>query len=798
MIHNMPKSNILISFLLVSLLFFVSCETGPSLVIDGEKSYLFTDRGGTQNLVFTCNRDWFISSSESWCTVSPSSGTANEGSCRASIICEPNLTYEPRSCVLAVNIEGIKETIAIEQNAAEGLILSPSSFDVSSDAQSIEVVVQANVEYAVTIPAECEKWVSRTSSKGLTSSKLFFSIAENTEYDSREGKIIITQKNGSLSGTITIRQEQKDGLFVDIQNYEVSEENQMVSVTVKANVEYEVLSEVEWIKFMQTKALNETTATLFVESNSSTFSRTGKVLFKQKDGRLSHIVSITQQARPTITTEDASSISLFGSSLNGSLVVESATEITSSVWFLYSSSVSSLEELKSEGTKVVSSLDKNGRFTKELTGLSMATTYYFVACAAVNGRYYYGQVQSFITADISAIVLTEQTTNIGYSSGQLNGSLKTLNADSFSKDVWFLYSQSASTIDELLAEGIRISSSLSDSGAFTTLLEDLDYGTTYYYAACARVHDKMCFGEVRSFSTQGFSADVTTTPATNLTLYKASLHGIVCFNNADTLPKHAGFIISDKAQKFEELIAEGTDLVAEIDIDNGFRTDLSELKCGTKYYYVARVKVYDKEFYGEVRTFSTKQLPEGAVDMGLSVAWASCNIDANSPEEYGGYYAWGETETKEKYDWDTYRWGDADKHSLTKYNSDKSWGQVDHNYVLDIDDDVARFKLGDNWRTPSRMEFQELIDSCSWVWMEYKGVNGYTVTSTKNGNKLFFPSPGRVAPRVLEMKGNVGYYWTNSLSSSKTAFYLEIDSTRSFISSNLFRCYGFSIRAVTE
>ncbi len=798
MSRHMQKRIVQISFLLLSLMFFMSCETGPSLVINGEKSYSFTNQGGSQNLTFTCNRDWFVSSSESWCTVSPSSGVASEGSNRVSIICEPNLTYDARTCVLTVNIEGVRETISIEQSAAEGLILSQSSFEVSNAAQSIEVEVQANVEYTVTIASDCEKWIMRTSSKGLTSTKLYFSIAENTEYDSREGKITIAQKNGSLSSTITIRQAQKDGLFVDTQEYEVSEESQLLSVTVKANVEYEVLSEVEWIKFVQTKALKESTATLSVEANSSTFKRSGKVLFKQKDGSISHLVSVTQQACPDLKTEDASSISLFSAVLNGSLAVESASTITSGVWFLYSSSVSSLEELKSEGTKVVSSLDGTGCFSKELTGLSMATTYHYVACAAVNGRNYYGQVQSFKTADFTAIVTTSQATNIGYFSGQLNGSLKTQNADSFSKDVRFLYSHSASTIDDLVAGGVRVSSTLSDSGDFTALLEDLDYGTTYYYVACAKVQDRLCYGEVMSFTTQGFSAEVKTTSATDLTLYRASLHGKVSFNNADTLPKQAGFIISDKAQTLDKLIAEGTDAAAEIDVDNGFRVDLSKLKCGTKYYYVAHVKVYDKEFYGEVQSFSTKQLPEGAVDMGLSVAWASCNVDANSPEEYGGYYAWGEVETKEKYDWDTYKWGDADKHSLTKYNNDKSWGQVDNKFVLELDDDVAHFKFGADWRMPTTTEFQELIDSCSWVWMDYKGVSGYTVTSNNNGNKIFLPIPGRIAPSVLELKGNVGFYWTNSLSSSKRANYLEIDSTRRVITTNLFRCYGISIRAVTE
>lgn len=787
------KRIIQISFLLLSLTVFVSCETGPSLVINGEKSFSFTNQGGTQNLSFTCNRDWYVSSSETWCTISPSSGVASEGTNRVSIVCEPNLTYDPRSCVLMVNIEGIKESITVEQDAAQGLILSPSSFDISSAAQSIEVEVQANVEYTVTIASDCEKWISRTSSKGLSSSKLYFSIAENTEYDSRDGKIAIAQKNGTLSGTITIHQAQKDGLFVDMQQYEVSEENQPVSIKVKANVEYEVVSEVEWIKYVETKALKESTATLLVEANNSTFKRSGKVLFKQKEGSLSHLVSISQQARPDLKTEDATAVTLFGATLNGTLAVESAAEITSGVWFLYSSSASSIEDLKTEGTKVVTTLDGTGRFSKELTGLSMATTYLYVACANVNGRNYYGDVLSFTTSDFSVNVTTSPATEVSYFSSQLRGSLKTQNAESFSKDVWFLYSSSASTIEGLVSDGIRVSSSLSESGEFNAMLEELEYDTKYYYAACAKVQDRVCYGEVMSFSTQAFSANVTTSSASDLTLYKASIRGNVAFSNADTLPKQAGFIYSDKAQTLEKLIAEGIDTAAEIDIDNGFRADLSKLKCGTKYYYVAHVKVYDKEFYGDVRTFSTNQLPEGAVDMGLSVAWASCNVGANSPEEYGDYYAWGEVETKEWYNWDSYKWGD--EFSWTKYN-DTKYG--DYKYRLDPEDDVAQVKLGVRWHMPTTYDIQELLDNCSWVWMSYKGVNGYTVTSNVNGNKIFLPAAGWRYNDYSSDVGRTGYYRSIYLYSKTFTYSLFFDNERFIITTNTQRYEGMSVRAVTE
>lgn len=135
------------------------------------------------------------------------------------------------------------------------------------------------------------------------------------------------------------------------------------------------------------------------------------------------------------------------------------------------------------------------------------------------------------------------------------------------------------------------------------------------------------------------------------------------------------------------------------------------------------------------------------VDLGLSVKWAACNIGATNPEELGEYYAWGETNTKSRYDLTNYKFrkkGDEVKNvKFSKYNTIKSRGDVDNNTVLGMSDDVAYVKWGGKWRMPTQEEIDELCNNCTWTWTTINGVDGYKVTSKKVGytsNYIFLPA----------------------------------------------------------
>ena len=190
-----------------------------------------------------------------------------------------------------------------------------------------------------------------------------------------------------------------------------------------------------------------------------------------------------------------------------------------------------------------------------------------------------------------------------------------------------------------------------------------------------------------------------------------------------------------------------------------------------------------------------------AVDLGLpsGLKWGSCNIGASKPEEYGDYFAWGETENKKDYSESTYKWYNGTYESITKYNTSTSYGTVDNKTVLDAEDDVAHVKLGGNWRMPTDAEWTELRDNCTWTWTTQNGVRGRLVTSKKNGNSIFLPAAGDWLQNGFSDAGSTGYYWSSSLITERPYGVLFVYfNFRGVYRDGYGRCYGLSVRPVSE
>ena len=187
------------------------------------------------------------------------------------------------------------------------------------------------------------------------------------------------------------------------------------------------------------------------------------------------------------------------------------------------------------------------------------------------------------------------------------------------------------------------------------------------------------------------------------------------------------------------------------------------------------------------------------VDLGLpsGTLWATCNVDASAPEEYGGCYAWGETATKSTYVWSTYKWCNGSSSTLTKYCTSSSYGTVDNKTVLEPEDDVAHVKWGGNWRMPTDAELTELRENCTWTWMTQNGKNGYKVTSKSNGNSLFLPAAGSRDNSLLSDDGTCGYYRSASLNESCPYLAGNVSFSSSDVVRNIYsRCCGLSVRPV--
>ena len=192
-----------------------------------------------------------------------------------------------------------------------------------------------------------------------------------------------------------------------------------------------------------------------------------------------------------------------------------------------------------------------------------------------------------------------------------------------------------------------------------------------------------------------------------------------------------------------------------------------------------------------------------AVDLGLpsELKWASCNVGADSPEDYGNHFAWGETQPKKSYSWSGYKFelGTNQKGPFSKYVTNSSYGAVDNKTVLDPDDDAAHVNWGEEWRIPTDEEWTELIENCTWTWTKnYKGTGiAGSVVASGNGNSIFLPAAGYWLDANNYNVGSSSYYWSSSLNTDcpSDAWFVYFYSGNAYMRDGT-RNGGHSIRPV--
>ncbi len=183
-----------------------------------------------------------------------------------------------------------------------------------------------------------------------------------------------------------------------------------------------------------------------------------------------------------------------------------------------------------------------------------------------------------------------------------------------------------------------------------------------------------------------------------------------------------------------------------------------------------------------------------AIDLGLSVLWADRNVGAETPTDYGQYFAWGEIAPKRTYTWKNYKFcKNGNYYKLTKYCDGQAYGQVDNKDKLDLDDDAAAHYLGEGWRMPTMYEYRELCRNC-----DYKdGV----FTSKINGNKISVPFAGWISDDGTPLlQGSIGYYWSSTRYPVNLEFAVScnFDDSRIMSYERTLRYYGLPIRAVRD
>ena len=172
------------------------------------------------------------------------------------------------------------------------------------------------------------------------------------------------------------------------------------------------------------------------------------------------------------------------------------------------------------------------------------------------------------------------------------------------------------------------------------------------------------------------------------------------------------------------------------------------------------------------------------VDLGLSVKWATCNVGATSPEDYGHYFAWGETSPKAEYTWEN---------SVT-------YGEQMSDISGNAQYDAATANWGGSWRMPTKEQMEELVEHCEWEWTQVNGVNGAKVIGP-NGSSIFLPAAGYRNGSSLGNAGGNGYYWSSTPSDYDygvyDAYYLFFDDGYEGVYGR-YRTHGRTVRPITE
>ena len=457
--------------------------------------------------------------------------------------------------------------------------------------------------------------------------------------------------------------------------------------------------------------------------------------------------STLSRTKPTVVTSDVTDITTSSAVCGGKIMSDGYSEITE-CGICYSTSTNPTIE-----DKKISYNGKDSVFSCKITELQDGTLYYVRAYATNAKGTAYGEERNFTTVAITLpTVVTLEISDILRESAVCSGKI-TNDGNSEILDYGVCYSISTNpTVNDNVAVVIG------NSANFTCTLSGLSAGTTYYVRAYATNVKGIAYGEVRTFMTDVNLPTVVTFEPSDITILSAVCGGQVTSSDAEILACGICYSTSTNPTISDNIVT-----ATHTNNSSNFTCTLSGLNAGTTYYVRAYGTNIKGTAYGEMMMFKTT---DSWVDLGLpsGLKWATCNVGATRPEEYGNYYAWGEVTTKTTYDWSTYKYANGSDSTLTKYCNDASYGNegfTDDLTTLEAADDAATQNWGGKWRMPTVEEWQELKDNCTWTWTTLNGVNGYEVKAT-NGNFIFLPAAGyRYDKR--QTSSFCGIYWSSSL-----------------------------------
>ena len=238
------KRFLLILTMVIGCSLFVSCEPEPTILYVDTPLIDAQSKGASAIINVVSNYEWTASSSADWCVINPTHGDADTKSIQ--VIIQSNPDYSSRECTITINSKEKQQPISVKQAQRDTLSFENSSFIISCDEQTIDVIVDSSVQYDVSSEVE---WIKLMSTKALSSSTYVFQVEANESMSSRKGSIRIKQLNGSKVSVASINQKQKDSIIVSPRDVYFRWDNASASITVKANVDFtiNVSEDCDWL-----------------------------------------------------------------------------------------------------------------------------------------------------------------------------------------------------------------------------------------------------------------------------------------------------------------------------------------------------------------------------------------------------------------------------------------------------------------------------------------------------------------------------------------------------------------------
>ncbi len=710
-----------------------------------------------------------------------------------------NKTFDSREGKVTIKQEGgnLLSTVTIKQSQVDGLFITTPEYNLSNEKHSLTIEVSTNVEFDVKPEAD---WVKYVETKGLSSKQIVLEVAENDTYDQRETKVNVKQKNGDLSGTVTIKQDEKYGILVTQPEYSLSNEAATIDVEVKYNVDFDVVIPDDckaWIKQVSTKSLESKTYTFSIAKNETYDNREGSITFKQRNGSLSTTIAIKQAQTDIIMPEmNEYAVSYEQQILDIKVFANIDYQVQiddgSKDWVAL---VQTKEMIESFITLAIEKNEGNTRnATVYVVGDNVTKEITIIQSPERELDYVdLGLSVKWATTNVGAI----DSSDLGYLYAW--GEVLPKTSFEMSNYIWYEYDYSG-LVDVikynekdrrtcLLPEDDVATVSYGNTWRIPTeyelweLFESCDW--TYIssnartgYLLVSRINGKSIFlPMVRGYYVKygssslygGAYSSVCSIGVTSDDYFKVissrydgyyirpvygdrvRVSGIQL--DKTTITIREGYydwitptIIPQNAGEKNIMWSSSDPNVATIKEMGGGPIVESRMITGiSPGTAIITASTVDGGFVSSCNVVVTEQYPiPEIVDMGVSVKWGSMNLGAINPEDYGDYFRWGEIESAK--DWIPYTLDE-------KYESDRE-------NTLNLGDDAANVLLGTEWRLPTKQEVEELCAVCSCEDGYLNGVKGWYLTSTITNNRIFLPAAGRLGwPSV----GQDGYYWCSTI-----------------------------------